>query len=129
VSRGESGETVFYASNGDAITVDFFRRPPVATPEGRTQAVAATAALVRRSWERHMAEAKAIVVRPFQQKDLPHSRHLFSLVSRVESESREAYIIQYAVTDGSAMGTLFFTGFGNALEAAGRFDSEVEAVK
>jgi hypothetical protein len=126
VIKGESGETIFYKPNGDAITVGFFRRSSSVTNEATTQVVAKT---VKGSWEQHMASINATVVRPFRQKQLADGRHMFSMVSRVKSEGKLAYFIHYAVTDGSAIGTLFFTGFGNALQAASRFDPKIEEVR
>jgi hypothetical protein len=124
----EGGATVLATPDDKLrITIGFFRNP-AATGEPSAQA-SKVESIVQRNWERFAAEEKGRVVRPFKKETLPNDLTVFSMATEFQVQGEVHYYVQFAVTDGLQVASLFFEGLGSAAMALNEFEPKVHRVK
>lgn len=124
----EGGATVLVTPDDKLrITIGLFRNP-AATGEISAQ-VSKVESLVQRSWERFAAEEKGRVVRSFKKETLPNGLSVFSMATEFQVQGDVQYYVQFAITDGPQVASMFFEGFGSAALAFNEFEPKVHGVK
>lgn len=128
--RRENGATVLEAADkGVGITIGFFRSRSVGADGERASQIATVESLIKRNWERFATEEKGAVKRPFRRVALPNELTVFSMATDYVTDDQRRYYVQFAVTDGTQIATLFFEGVGSSLAALSEHEPVVHRVK
>jgi hypothetical protein len=124
----EGRATVFSAAD-DSIrfTVGFFQRRTEAAPS--EDQLASVEALVQSSWERFATSEKGRVVRAFERTTTPSGLTLLLMATEFKVDAEKQFYVQFAVTDGARVGTLFAEGFGSALPVLRDLERHVRQVR
>jgi hypothetical protein len=124
----EGRATVFSAADESIrFTVGFFQRRSEAAASD--DPLAAVEALARNSWERFAKSENGRIVRAFERVTSPSGLTLFSMATEFKVNSDQQYYVQFAVTDGARVGTLFAEGFGSALSSLRELEPKVRQVR
>lgn len=84
---------------------------------------------MQRSWERFAAEERGRVVRSFKKETLPNGLSVFSMATEFQVQGDVQYYVQFAITDGPQVASMFFEGLGSAALAFNEFEPKVHGVK
>lgn len=108
----EENATVFIAENEErVIRVTFFRK---ANAEASAERISGIEELTRRSWQRFAIQENLRVTREFSRADIHPALAIFSMASQYGEEEELSYYVQFAVTDGPQLMSLFIEGLGDA---------------
>lgn len=130
VTEREGGATVFIAADeSHRLTVGLLRKSASAAAPSMSEQTALVESLVRNSWDRFVKSERGQVVRAFLRTETPAGLTLFSMATEFTTHSGRQYYVQFAVTDGVRLATVFAEGSGSALEALAHFEPSVLRVR